>query len=208
MYRVVTLLALEAEVDLGDEPALQRLAESNAYRLDPGPTHIRVTVGDRDVTEEIRSMRVSEHTRFIAASPAVRTVLVRKQRELGVRLGSIVTEGRDQGSVAFPHADVKFFLTADVAHRAERRYHELIAEGEDVTQEEVLRNVQERDQTDTARSVAPLVRPDGAIEIDTSRLSIQQVLEEMLHSLHDAGLVNADQLNDDHSAANAGRIGD
>lgn len=179
MYRVVTLAALERGIDLTNEAELVKIAESDLYHLDLGSTHIRVTLRGHDVTEEIRSMRVSEHTRFIAASPGVRRVLIERQREIGRRLGSMVTEGRDQGTAAFPDADVKFFIQADVERRAERRYHELIAEGEDVTLEEVRRNVEERDRTDSGRSVAPLIKPPGAIEIDTSHLSIHDVVDRM-----------------------------
>lgn len=188
MYRVVTLAALLDGVDLRDDDALARLAATADFDLDCGPTHVRVTLRGHDVTEEIRSMHVADHTRFIAASPGVRRILVEKQREIGRRLGSMVTEGRDQGSVAFPDADFKFFIDADVAQRAERRYHELLAEGEDVTLEQVIANVVERDRTDSQRSVAPLVVPPGAFRIDTSSLSTHQVVDRLLEHLRRAGV--------------------
>ncbi len=187
MYRVVTLAALERGVDLTDEQALTELARTADYDLDCGPTHVRVTLDGRDVTEEIRSMRVNECTRFVAGCPGVRRVLVEKQRELGRKLGSMVTEGRDQGSVAFPHADLKFFMDADIRRRAERRLHELLADGEDVTFEQVLANLEQRDRTDAQRSVGPLRVPDGAIVIETSNLSIGQVLERLLEELRKRG---------------------
>lgn len=189
MYRVVTLAALNAGVDWNNEAALTRLAAADDYHLDLGPTHIRVTLDGHDVTEEIRSMRVNAHTRYVAASPGVRRVLVEKQREIGRRLGSMVTEGRDQGSVAFPHADMKFFMEADPRKRAERRYHELLAEGEEVTLEEVLQNLGQRDRTDSQREVAPLVCPPGAVRIDTTQLPIHDVVETMLEHLRRAGLI-------------------
>jgi cytidylate kinase len=191
MYRVITLAALEDEIDLRDEPALSRLAATADYHLDLGPTHIRVELRGADVTEEIRSMRVNDHTRFIAASPGVRRILVEKQREIGRRLGSLVTEGRDQGSVAFPDADLKFFLTAAIEKRAERRYHELLADGEEVAFEDVLQNLRERDRTDSERAVAPLMAPPGAIHIDTTHRSIQEVVELMLEHARQAGLDRA-----------------
>src|SRR5262245_52237431 len=138
MYRVVTLAALEDGLNLEDENALTRLAAAAEYELDCKPSHVRVTLRGQDVTEDIRSMHVNEHTRFIAGSPGVRRLLVEKQREIGRRLGSLVTEGRDQGSVAFPYADYKFFVDGDIEKRAERRYHELLADGEEVTLEDVL----------------------------------------------------------------------
>ena len=121
MYRVVTLAALEDGIDLNDEDELTRTAATAKFDLDCGPTHVRVKLRGRDVTEEVRSMRVNERTRYVAASPGVRKILVEKQRELGRRLGSMVAEGRDQGSVAFPDADFKFFMDATPEKRAERR---------------------------------------------------------------------------------------
>lgn len=183
MYRVVTLAALEDGVDLHDERALTALAERGEFQLDPGPTHIRVTLRGRDVTEAIRSMRVSEHTRFIAASPGVRRALIARQREIARRLGSLVTEGRDQGTAAFPDADAKFFLDAALEKRAERRLHDLLADGEEVTPEQVLANLDERDRTDSERPVAPLAVTAGAVRIDTTHLSIAEVLDRIAEHL-------------------------
>lgn len=188
MYRVVTLAALEAGVDLHDEAALTRLAHTADYRLDPGPTHIRVTLAGRDVTEDIRSMRVNDHTRYIAGSPGVRQVLIARQREIGARLGSMVTEGRDQGTAVFPDADIKFFLDAAVEKRAERRLHDLLADGEEVTLAQVLANVEERDRTDSQRPVAPLMVPPGAVRIDTSHMTIGEVLDRIVGALRARGL--------------------
>jgi len=203
MYRVITLAALEGGVDLEDEDALTTLAGSADFDLDLGPTFVRVTLAGRDVSEAIRTMRVSEKTRYIAASPGVRRIMIAKQRELGRRFGSMVTEGRDQGTAAFPDADLKFFLDAEVRRRAERRLHELLADGEEVTFERVLENVEERDRTDQSRAVAPLTVPPDAIRIDTSQLSIQQVLERLLEHLRAAGLVAGDAVLSD-AARNAG----
>lgn len=188
MYRLVTLAALDDGVDLRDEAALTHLAATADYELDCGPTHVRVTLRGRDVTEDVRSMHVNDHTRFIASSPGVRRVLVEKQRAIGRKLGSMVTEGRDQGSVAFPAAEHKFFLVAELQKRAERRYHELLADGEDVTLEQVIENLAERDRTDAGRKVAPLVQPPGAWVIDTTHLSIHDVVEQLLDHLRRAGV--------------------
>lgn len=194
MYRVITLAALEAGIDLRDEAALTRLAETCDYQLDLGPTHIRVTLGGRDVTEEIRSMRVNDHTRFIAGSPGVRRLLIDKQRALGHEFGSLVTEGRDQGTAAFPDADLKFFLDASLDTRTQRRLHDLLADGEDVTPDQVRANLSQRDHTDSSRPVAPLAIPPGAVRIDTSDLSIAEVLDAILEHLRRAGLVVGDRL--------------
>jgi cytidylate kinase len=189
MYRVVTLAALEDGIDLHDEAALTAVAERDDYYLDPGPTHIRVTLRGRDVTEAIRSMRVNDHTRYVAGSPGVRRVLIAKQQAIARRLGSLVTEGRDQGTAAFPDAEAKFFLDATLEKRAERRLHDLLADGEEVTLAQVLANIDERDRTDSQRSVAPLAVPANAICIDTTHLSIAAVLDAVVEHLRKAGLV-------------------
>ena len=173
---------------LRETRALAEAAARGDYDLDLGPTHIRATLRGRDVSEEIRSMRVNDHTRFIASSPGVRRLLVERQQAIGRRLGSLVTEGRDQGSVAFPDADLKFFVDADIQKRAERRLHELLADGEEVDLAQVLENLRQRDRTDSQRAVAPLTVPDGAIRIDTSELSIHEVVEMMLTHIRRAGL--------------------
>lgn len=183
MYRVVTLAALERGTDLNDDAALAELARTTNYELDLGPTHARVTLDGRDVSEAIRSMRVNDHTRYIACSPGVRRVLIDRQRELGRRLGNMVTEGRDQGTAAFPDADLKFFLDAALEKRAERRLHELQADGEDVTLEQVLANLAERDRTDSGRAVAPLREPPGAIRIDTTRRTIAEVVDTIVEAI-------------------------
>lgn len=197
MYRAVTLAALEAGVDLHDDAALSRVARDGDYHLDLGPTHIRVMLGDRDVTEEIRSMRVSERTRFIAASPGVRKELIERQRRIGKQLGAMVTEGRDQGTAAFPQADIKFFLDAGIERRAERRYHELLADGEDVTFEQVLNNLRERDTTDAQRAVAPLAVPPDAVCIDTTHMTIPEVVDYLYETIRSRGLNTAPQANHD-----------
>ncbi len=198
MYRAVTLAALEDGVDLRDEAAVTAVAARDDYELDLGPTHIRVKLRGRDVTEEIRSMRVNSHTRYIAGSPGVRRLLIARQREISRQLGTLVTEGRDQGTAAFPGADIKFFLDADIDTRVQRRLHDLLADGEDVTLEQVLANLDERDRTDSQRPVAPLAVPDGAIRIDTSNLPLGEVLDRIVEHLRRAGLLDQRNRNAHH----------
>ncbi len=185
MYRAVTLKALEAGVPLDDEEALVAVAAGTDIRLDCGPTHVRVIMDGRDVSEALRTMRVSRHTNQIARVPRIRQILVDKQREIGRRLGSLVTEGRDQGSVVFPDADVKFFLDASDVRRAKRRYHEMCADGEDVRFEDVLQNIRLRDGNDRGQW-EPLLRPGGAVCIDTTSLTIQEVVDRMLEEIRRA----------------------
>ncbi|MBI5866208.1 MAG: (d)CMP kinase [Planctomycetes bacterium] len=188
MYRVVTLAALDDGIDMRDESALVRLASTVDYSIDCGPTHARVHLRGEDVSEDIRSMFVNDNTPFVAGSPGVRAILIQKQRDLGEQLGSMVTEGRDQGSTVFPNADFKFFMVADLDSRARRRHAELIADGESVTFEQVRENLAHRDRTDEGRPVAPLVEPVGAVRIDTSGLTISQVLDRLLDHLRSSGV--------------------
>ncbi len=178
MYRAVTFKALNTGTPFDDPDKLAELARKTDIKLDCRPTHVRVIMDGHDVSEAIRSMRVSAHTNEVARVPAVREVLVEKQREIGLKLGALVTEGRDQGSVVFPDADAKFFLDASNEKRAERRYHEMLADGEDVQFEEVLENIRHRDVNDK-RQWAPLLVPGEAIRIDTTHMSISDVVEQM-----------------------------
>jgi cytidylate kinase len=179
MYRAVTLRSLNMCTPMDDADCLVEVARDADIFLDCGPTHVRVLMDGHDVSEAIRSMRVSEHTSEVARVPAIRQILIDKQRRIAQKLGSLVTEGRDQGSVVFPDADVKFLLHASDHKRAERRYHEMLAEGEEeVRFEDVLENIRRRDVNDQAQW-EPLLRPNAAIVIDTTALSINDVVERM-----------------------------
>ncbi len=176
MYRAVALKALRSGADLNDGQALAETARQSDVRLDCRPTHTRVLLDGCDVSEAIREMTVDRATGYVARVPAVREILVAKQQEIGRQLGSLVTEGRDQGSLVFPDAEAKFFLDAKIEKRAERRYHELIADGQDISYEEVLEGLELRDGNDASRW-APLLVPGGAIRIDTTEMSITQVVD-------------------------------
>ena len=178
MYRAIALKALDTGVSLDKPDALAAMAKATSISLDCGPTYVRVVMDGRDVSEAIRSMRVSEYTSQIARIPGIRQVLVEKQRQIGRRLGSLVTEGRDQGSVVFPDADVKFLVEAEDTKRAERRYHEMLADGEEVRLEDVLANIRLRDGNDQAQW-APLLSSGQAVRIDTTHMSIADVVARM-----------------------------
>jgi cytidylate kinase len=179
MYRALAYLALHEGVSLDDTEGLIRLAREAELVLDCGPTHTRVKANCHDVTEAIRSLEVSKATSPIARTQAIREILVQKQRDIGARLGSFVTEGRDQGSVVFPDADVRFVLDADLDKRAERRYQEMAADGEEVDFEEIRSNLAARDAND-ARQWAALLEPGEAILIDTTHMSIGEVVDRLL----------------------------
>jgi len=178
-YRAVTLKALREKTDLKDDTALAAAARGMDLKMIPTPGGLRVLLDGRDVSGEIRSWQVSSNAHYVARSPATRKVLVELQRRIGAELGDFVTEGRDQGSVVFPQAEVKFFLNASPEVRARRRCEELGARGEPVGYEQTLRAITQRDVQDCSRGVAPLVRPDGAVEIDTSEMTVPQVVAEL-----------------------------
>lgn len=179
-YRAVTFKALQEGIDLEDEDRLAQLAREADIELRDGPDGLRVLLDGQDVTHTIRSESVSENSYYVARSGKVRRVLVELQRRIGEAMGSFVTEGRDQGSVVFPEADVKFYLDASVEVRARRRFEEMQAAGEDVRYEHVLDAIRQRDGRDRNRAVAPLTKPDDAIEIDTSDKEIAEVTAELV----------------------------
>lgn len=178
MYRAIAFKALASGVSFAERDRLIELARSTEISLDCGPTYARVVMDGHDVSEAIRSMEVSRHTSVVARIPAIREELVRKQRQIGRELGSLVSEGRDQGSVVFPDADVKFILDASDRRRAERRYHEMCADGEEVAFEDVLANIRERDNNDKVQW-APLLEPGEAVVINTTHMTIGEVVERM-----------------------------
>jgi cytidylate kinase len=179
MYRAIAYECVRRGVDLRDESTVAAVARRARLDLDCGPTHTRIRIDGVDVSELIRSMEVSGATSQIAKMQPVRDILVRQQRDIGARLESLVTEGRDQGSVVFPHADVKFVLVASLARRAQRRFEEMIGAGEPVTVQLVEQNLSARDAVD-ARQWEPLLSAGTAIVIDTSAMSIQDVVDHLV----------------------------
>ncbi len=178
MYRAIALATIEADVSLEDESGMVAVARACKIEVDCGPTHTRVTLDGRDVSEAIRTMAVNQATSYVARTGAIRGLLVEKQRVIGRSLGSLVTEGRDQGSVVFPDAELKFFLDASIEKRAERRYQEMLADGEDASYDMILKNLNHRDGNDRCQW-APLLEPETAIHIDTTDMTIHEVVERL-----------------------------
>jgi cytidylate kinase len=147
---------------------------------------MRVYLGDEDVSGAIRSPEVTRLVSPLSALPEVRALLVALQREAG-KEGGVVVEGRDIGSVVFPGARVKVFLTADLAERARRRRAELEAAGVAAGEEEIRRSLEERDRRDSGRKVAPLVRAPGAVEIDTTGLTVEEQVDRIVRLVREAG---------------------
>jgi len=175
MYRAVTLVALERGVPLDDAIGLALLAESLAIAFRDG----RVFVGDRDVSVEIRTERITAATRPVADAPPVRDVMKRMQRKIAEGI-DVVTEGRDQGSVVFPHAELKVFLTASPEERARRRHREEEARGAATSLEAVLVAQNRRDDGDRVRAVGAMKAADDAVLVETDGLTQDEVVERIV----------------------------
>lgn len=182
MYRALTLKALRAHMDLDDERGLAGMAKATdivtVYRPRARPPY-RVCMDGEDVTSAIRSREVSVHVSRVSSHPAVRKEMVRKQRMLAGG-GGVVAEGRDVGTVVFPRAHLKFFLTASTAERARRRYREMKEEGYDVSLKTVQQEMVRRDHLDSTRRTNPLRRAPDALLVDTTGLSAAEVVERLL----------------------------
>ncbi len=179
MYRAVTLAALEQSLDLNNGEVLGELMKSLDIRLTPGENGQRVFIGDREVTDAIRSIEITNNVSFVARQKEVRAALVTAQRKLADQ-GGIVMDGRDIGTVVLPDAELKVFLTATVEERAARRHRENIARGmaSDITvlQEEIAL----RDKRDSEREVSPLRQADDALYLDTTEMTIDQVVDRLM----------------------------
>ena len=176
MYRAVTLMALRANLFDGegkvDEDALRKLLATVTVtqKYNPELGQAETFLNGENVEGEIRNMEVSDRVSIIAALPFVRTEMVRQQQAMGEQ-GGIVMDGRDIGTTVFPNAEMKIFVTALPQVIAQRRYLELKGKGEDVTIEEVLRNLEERDYIDSHREVSPLRQADDAVVLDNTNLT-------------------------------------
>lgn len=180
MYRLVAWSCLKNNIDLHDAEAVGRLAE----QLEIEFSGTSVFVDGREVTDLIRGPEVTEAASIVAANPKVRRAMVAQQRKLA-QGRDIVTEGRDQGTIVFPDAECKFFLVADPKERARRRQAELARQGVPVSLEDVLQQIRQRDQRDETRSVAPLREPEDAVRLDTSRLTVEEMIDVLERTVRD-----------------------
>lgn len=177
MYRTVTLLALEAGLVPDRIPEAAALAERTLFRLQERDNDLtRVFVGDREVTDDIRGRLVSQNVSAVSADPGVRAVLTKKQHDEAAR-GDVVLEGRDIGTVVVPEAELKVFLTASIEERARRRRSQLQAQGADQPIDQLMADIAARDAHDSGRAVAPLRKAEDAVEIDTTGMTIAEVVD-------------------------------
>jgi cytidylate kinase len=184
MYRAAALAVLRAGVSTKDFAAVASVIARANINLAGDPDSLRVTLDGRDVSDEIRTEEVSHSASVISTIPEVRRTLVQRQREMGAR-GGVVLDGRDIGTVVFPDADVKFFLTAEPEARARRRYEEERVRARDVTFEQTLDDINQRDQRDSTRETSPLAIADDAIVLDSTALSIEDVYERMMNAIRE-----------------------
>lgn len=193
MYRAVTLFALRNGIFQGEDISIQKLEEqipniNISFKLDPVTQRPNTYLNGENVENEIRTMEVSSHVSPIAALGFVRKAMVALQQQMGKDKG-IVMDGRDIGTTVFPDAELKIFVTASAEVRAQRRYDELKAKGQEASFESILKNVKERDELDMNRSVSPLRQADDAVLLDNSSLTIPEQkawlkaqFEKVIHS--------------------------
>jgi cytidylate kinase len=183
MYRAITWIALQHDMDLKDEAGITQLAQKAQIDIRP-PSNADgrpcdVIIGDKDVTWDMRGSDVDANVSVVSAYAGVRKALSEQQRRIGMR-GKVVMVGRDIGTVVLPDADLKIYLDASASERAKRRYDELIARGEKADYDEILRKVIERDRIDSTRAVAPLRPADDAVIIDSDKMDAEQVFTRVL----------------------------
>lgn len=185
MYRALTLYALRAELIQNDVLDKEKLIESLPsiflqFTFNPKKGYAEVYLNNKNVEGDIRKLEVSKYVSRVAEIPEVRRKLVAIQQEMGKNKG-VVMDGRDIGTVVFPEADLKLFLTAAPDKRATRRYKELLERGDEVTFEEVLENVEFRDHIDSTRAVSPLKKAEDAIVIDNTDMGLKEQFERVLN---------------------------
>jgi cytidylate kinase len=181
MYRAVTFHALQNDA-IGDETRIVELARKCKIDLNYKDGEVVVLLNAKDVSDEIRSVEVNAHVSDVSKIREVRKLMVEKQREMGAKGEGVVMEGRDIGTVVFPKADVKIFLTAALDTRANRRANEYIEKGSSVIVDEIKNNLSNRDKIDSSRNDSPLIKAEDAVEVDTTNTTIEQqvnlILEE------------------------------
>ncbi len=184
MYRAAALVALDAKIDPADGLTLASAVERIDMHFEWSADPPRLLLGDRDVSRRIRDLNVSEVVSIVAGQRELRCMLVARQRRIAESHRRLVSEGRDQGSVVFPEADLRFYLDADIAIRAQRRARQLVDAGMKVSRDRIERDILQRDRMDESRADGPLVRPQGAIVVDTGRRSVDQVVTELARIAH------------------------
>lgn len=184
MYRAITWKVLEEKIPLDAVDSIQMLAEKTHLRLERSSRGNKVYLDDQDVSDVIRLQKVTKNVSHISSYQVVRDVMVREQRRIA-KVGGVVLEGRDIGTVVLPDADLKIFMIADVAERARRRKKELEHSGVGVDENALIEEIQERDRKDSTREVSPLKKAHDAIVLDTSKLTVEEQVEFIVQRAED-----------------------
>jgi cytidylate kinase len=179
MYRAVTLAAMQDGVDMSNEDKLLDVLNNRTIQFAAEKGEMTVLLDNVDITKQIRAAAVTANAHYIASAAKLRDRLVKIQRQFAASEKKIVTEGRDQGTVAFPHADMKFYLTAESVERARRRQAELRAKGDNQSLEQIQKDIEERDKSDEARAIGPLRPADDAVVVDTTNLTVEEMAEKL-----------------------------
>lgn len=181
MYRAVALAVLESGTAVEDKENVSKIAGNAKVELIGEPENLQIKLDGRDVSQEIRTPQVGQTASIVSTIPMVRKILVQHQRTLGEGAEKgCVLDGRDIGTVVFPNADVKFFLTAKPEARARRRFEEDLQKGRAVSFDQTFAEIKERDARDVSRADSPLMIAEDAVVIDTSEMDLQEVFEQMI----------------------------
>ncbi len=183
MYRSVTFAALKHHVKLDDDQALKELLKTIEIRFVPAEPEQRVFVNDEEVTQAIRTPEITNNVSLVSAQPSVRAELTKRQQEIA-EAGGIVMDGRDIGTTVLPNAEVKIFLVASVHERAVRRFKENQTKGIDTPLDVLEKEIEERDYKDSHREISPLTQAKDAVLVDTTSLTIDQVVDQILEIIN------------------------
>jgi cytidylate kinase len=180
MYRALTWDAIRKKIDFSNAAAMVKLAKKIDIQLKMYQDSLQVRLDGKDISKAIRKQTLTGKVRYVAAIKGVRKEMVKLQRRLAKKAKGAVLEGRDIGTVVFPNARYKFYLDAQVSERIQRRFKELQQMGQKVKMDQIKKDLQERDRSDINRKIAPLVKAEDAVYIDTTNLSIEQVVKKIL----------------------------
>ena len=183
MYRAVAWIAQKKGMGLADETAMAEIAGSLKIEFIPGADRQSVLVDGENATAHLKNETVGKRAAMVAAQKSVREILVAKQRQIG-KAGNVVMDGRDIGTVVFPQADKKFFFIADADERGRRRYEELKSKNPNLDLKIIIEEIRQRDHEDRNREISPLVMAEDALEVDTTRLSIEEVTDQVLKNIN------------------------
>lgn len=188
MYRAFALYCKENNVDLSSESKINGALNNVKIHFEYNEDNVKVFLNNRDVSEAIRTEEIGLYAAKVSSIIPVRRDMVERQRALA-GTQNVLMEGRDIGSVVFPDAELKIFLTADADVRAHRRYKDLVLKNKNITLEEVKADIKRRDEQDLTKAISPLIKTEDMIELDTTNLSKQEVLDEVLKLIKEKGLV-------------------